>query len=164
MDDYSGTCKDCNNLLVRLTPLCNISDPTTTDEMQCLNDSQAVCNVSAWNCTICIDVWCARMAELNDSHLHKDTSAVLSHSYLKYSHLSVFSLHLAAAITLQLHLPPDEPLSDSIHDYRGEISQYGKLVNTGEYICFSNGGHVSARCQYSTSVILTYTVAKYFIQ
>ena len=59
------------------------------------------------------------------------------------------------AITMQLHLPPDVTLSDSIHDYRGEISQHGKLVNTGEYICFSNGGHVSAMCQYSTSVIRT---------
>ena len=37
-------------------PLCSISDPATTDETQCLNDSKAVCNVSAQSYMICIGV------------------------------------------------------------------------------------------------------------
>ena len=39
-------------------------------------------------------------------------------------------------VTLQLHLPPDVSLSDSVHVYRAVIFQHGKLVNTGKYICF----------------------------
>ena len=53
------------------------------------------------------------------------------------------------ATTLQLHLPADVSLSDSINVYKALICQRGKLINTGEYICFSDREHVSVTQYFS---------------
>jgi len=47
------------------------------------------------------------------------------------------------AATMMVHLPPNTSMDDTIEVYGAVVSECGKLVHSGDYICFSDGGPVS---------------------